>query len=80
MKRIANFLSLALTWGCIGTVTFAHCQWETVACAATVLAAKDDPDNADGDDPEGGTVVDPVPQDDGTDGVDDGSGDDSSQS
>jgi len=78
MKQIRNLLGVAVTWGCIGTLTLAPCQWQTAACAATSLAAEDDPDNSDGDDPEGGTVVDPVPQDDGTDGVDDGSGDDSS--
>ena len=53
----------------------------TVVMAAGQVAAatpisKDSPDNTEGDDPSEGTgVVDPVPQDDGSDGVDDGTGD-----
>lgn len=41
----------------------------------TIEAAAFYRDNSDGDEGEGEGVVDPVPQDDGSDGVDDGSGD-----
>jgi hypothetical protein len=78
MKRIQGFLSVpfilvgfALMFNGVG-------QWGSSAlgAAAGSTISKDSPDNEDGDDPPEGTgVVDPVPQDDGTPGVDDGSGD-----
>ena len=78
MKRIAGFLGVVLALGGSDPLSSGQGQWGTVAlgAAAGQVAAgspisKDDGDNEDGDDPSEGTgVVDPVPQDDGSDGVD----------
>ena len=83
MKHIARSLGVALALGGISPATAGHCPWGTVALGVAAAQAdagspisKDNPDNVEGDDPAEGTgVVDPVPQDDGSDGVDDGSGD-----
>jgi hypothetical protein len=78
MKRTQSFLGYALVLGGIGLLAGGCGHWQSVAHGATARAtiSKDDPDNEEGDNTDEGTgVVDPVPQDDGSDGVDDGSGD-----
>jgi len=65
MIRKLGFLAVAMSALHVALPAASH----GANAAATVLR-----DNSDGDD-EGSGVVDPVPQDDGTDGVDDGSGD-----
>jgi len=78
MKRIQRFLGVALMLAGFGLMLDGVGQWGSAAmgAAAGSTISKDSPDNEDGDDPPEGTgVVDPVPQDDGTPGVDDGTGD-----
>jgi hypothetical protein len=83
MKRIAGILGVALALGGIDRLAAGSSPWGAIALGTTagqVAAAspisKDDPGNTDDDSSDEGTgVVDPVPQDDGSDGVDDGTGD-----
>ena len=79
MKKIAVLLSVGLAfgaaplWAGVGHPAAAHPAIAAVAPNSTVFF-KDIPDSVEGD-PETDGVVDPTPQDDGSDGVDDGTGD-----
>ncbi|HEY3967648.1 MAG TPA: hypothetical protein VGM05_24010 [Planctomycetaceae bacterium] len=79
MKKIAVILSIgsalsaAPLWAGLGHLAASHPAIAAVAPGSTVFF-KDIPDSVEGD-PESDGVVDPTPQDDGSDGVDDGSGD-----
>ena len=79
MRKIAGVLGVALSlsatpvWAECGHLAVAHVTIGAVAPALTAFL-KDEPESEEGD-KEGGGVVDPTPQDDGSDGVDDGSGD-----
>ena len=83
MKHIAGLLGVALAFGGIGPLAAGQGRWAAVAlgAAAGQVAAgspisKDSTDNENGDDPaDGSGVIDPVPQDDGSPGTDDGTGD-----
>jgi len=79
MKKIAVVLSVGLALG--AAPLRAGLGHQVAACAPIAAVApgltaffKDEPDSVEGD-PESDGVVDPTPQDDGSDGVDDGTGD-----
>lgn len=79
MKKFAGVLGVALVLS--GAPASAGCgnravAQVTIGAVSPALTAflRDEPESEDGD-REGGGVIDPTPQDDGSDGVDDGSGD-----
>ena len=79
MKKIAVVLSVAVAmnavplWAGVGNQAALRATIGALSPGLTAFL-KDEEDSEEGD-PEGGGVVDPTPQDDGSDGVDDGSGD-----